>query len=53
MNISGELLGELVKHALDDPANEVCGVVAVEPAGELVQDVAQDAGLVCAARASS
>jgi [CysO sulfur-carrier protein]-S-L-cysteine hydrolase len=38
MNISGELLGELIKHALDDPANEVCGVVAVEPAGELDAD---------------
>jgi [CysO sulfur-carrier protein]-S-L-cysteine hydrolase len=33
MNISAELLDELVAHALEDPANEVCGVVAVEPAG--------------------
>jgi [CysO sulfur-carrier protein]-S-L-cysteine hydrolase len=31
MNISGELLGEIVAHALGDPGNEVCGVVAVEP----------------------
>jgi len=31
MNISTELLSELVGHALEDPANEVCGVVAVEP----------------------
>jgi proteasome lid subunit RPN8/RPN11 len=31
MNISGELLDELVAHALEDPGNEVCGVVAVEP----------------------
>ena len=30
MNISAELLGELVAHVLEDPANEVCGVVAVE-----------------------
>jgi [CysO sulfur-carrier protein]-S-L-cysteine hydrolase len=33
MNISGELLGELVAHVLEDPGNEVCGVVAVESAG--------------------
>jgi proteasome lid subunit RPN8/RPN11 len=31
MNISAELLGEVVAHALEDPRNEVCGVVAVEP----------------------
>jgi [CysO sulfur-carrier protein]-S-L-cysteine hydrolase len=31
MNISRELLDELVAHALEDPANEVCGVVAVAP----------------------
>ncbi len=29
MNISRELLDELVAHALADPRNEVCGVVAV------------------------
>jgi [CysO sulfur-carrier protein]-S-L-cysteine hydrolase len=30
MNISGELLDELIAHAREDPDNEVCGVVAVE-----------------------
>ncbi len=30
MKISRELLDELIAHALDDPGNEVCGVVAVE-----------------------
>lgn len=30
MIISTELLDELVAHALDDPTNEVCGVVAIE-----------------------
>jgi proteasome lid subunit RPN8/RPN11 len=38
MNISRELLDEIVAHALEDPGNEVCGVVAVaaddSPAGE-------------------
>lgn len=29
MNISRQLLDEVVAHALEDPANEVCGVVAV------------------------
>jgi len=29
MNISGELLDEVVAHALEDPGNEVCGLVAV------------------------
>jgi proteasome lid subunit RPN8/RPN11 len=33
VNISGELLDELVAHALEDPGNEVCGVVAVEAIG--------------------
>jgi proteasome lid subunit RPN8/RPN11 len=33
MKISHELLGEIVAHALEDPANEVCGVVAVSEAG--------------------
>ncbi len=32
MIISAELLDELVAHALEDPGNEVCGVVAVEEA---------------------
>ena len=35
MNISGELLGEIVAHALEDAGNEVCGVVAVEPGAPL------------------
>jgi proteasome lid subunit RPN8/RPN11 len=30
MNISAELLDEVVSHAREDPRNEVCGVVAVE-----------------------
>lgn len=30
MNISAELLDEVIAHALEDPRNEVCGVVAVE-----------------------
>jgi [CysO sulfur-carrier protein]-S-L-cysteine hydrolase len=34
MNISGELLDEVVAHALEDPGNEVCGLVAVSPDGE-------------------
>ena len=29
MNISPELLKEIVDHALEDPGNEVCGLVAV------------------------
>ena len=33
MNISAELLDEVIAHALEDPVNEVCGVVAVD-AGE-------------------
>jgi [CysO sulfur-carrier protein]-S-L-cysteine hydrolase len=30
MNIARELLDEIIAHALEDPENEVCGVVAVE-----------------------
>jgi [CysO sulfur-carrier protein]-S-L-cysteine hydrolase len=33
MRISRELLDELVAHALEDPRNEVCGVVAVQEDG--------------------
>ena len=33
MNISRQLLDELVAHAFGDPKNEVCGVVAVEADG--------------------
>ncbi len=36
MKISPELLGEIVGHALEDPGNEVCGLVAVTPDGERV-----------------
>ncbi len=32
MVIARELLDELIEHALADPANEVCGVLSVEPA---------------------
>jgi len=38
MNISTELLDEVIAHALGDPRNEVCGVIAVEP------DSSQDDG---------
>ncbi len=31
MRISRELLDELIAHVREDPDNEVCGVVAVEP----------------------
>jgi proteasome lid subunit RPN8/RPN11 len=30
VNISRELLDELLAHVLEDPANEICGVVAAE-----------------------
>jgi [CysO sulfur-carrier protein]-S-L-cysteine hydrolase len=30
MNIAAELLHEVIAHALEDPRNEVCGVVAVD-----------------------
>jgi proteasome lid subunit RPN8/RPN11 len=33
MDISHELLDEVIAHALEDPRNEVCGVVAVEAGG--------------------
>ena len=36
MNISRELLDELVAHVLEDPGNEVCGVVAIEADGSAV-----------------
>ncbi len=34
MRISGALLDEVVAHALDDPGNEVCGLVAITTDGE-------------------
>ncbi len=56
MNISGELLDELVAHALEDPGNEVCGVVAVETAspdgGQRAQG-GQDARAVRVLRATN
>ena len=33
MNISSELLEEVLAHALEDPGNEVCGLVAVSADG--------------------
>jgi [CysO sulfur-carrier protein]-S-L-cysteine hydrolase len=33
VNISAELLEEILAHVREDPVNEVCGVVAVEPDG--------------------
>jgi proteasome lid subunit RPN8/RPN11 len=41
MNISSELLDEVIGHALEDPANEVCGVVAVESGGSQNGDAAR------------
>jgi proteasome lid subunit RPN8/RPN11 len=34
VKISSALLAEVVAHALEDPGNEVCGLVAVAPGGE-------------------
>jgi [CysO sulfur-carrier protein]-S-L-cysteine hydrolase len=34
MKIAPDLLGAVVAHALEDPKNEVCGVVAVDAVGE-------------------
>jgi len=36
MKISGELLDEVVAHALEDAGNEVCGLVAVSGDGERI-----------------
>jgi [CysO sulfur-carrier protein]-S-L-cysteine hydrolase len=33
VRIAGTLLDELLAHVREDPANERCGVIAVEPAG--------------------
>jgi proteasome lid subunit RPN8/RPN11 len=38
MRVSRELLDDLVAHVLEDPANEICGVVAVEDDGADAQD---------------
>lgn len=56
MRISAELLDELVAHALEDPGNEVCGVVAVEHAsanGELGAGGECDASAVRVLRATN
>ncbi len=54
MRISGELLDELVAHALEDPGNEVCGVVAVEHAdGAHSAGGEQDASAVRVLRATN
>ncbi len=42
MKISRELLDELVAHALEDPRNEVCGVVAVAGEPDAGQPAAGD-----------
>ena len=34
MRISPQLLDEIVAHTLEDPANEICGVVAVRDGGD-------------------
>jgi proteasome lid subunit RPN8/RPN11 len=44
MRISRGLLDELVAHALEDPRNEVCGVVAIEPGEAKVGMPAERAG---------
>jgi [CysO sulfur-carrier protein]-S-L-cysteine hydrolase len=41
MNISSDLLDEVIGHALEDPANEVCGVVAVDSGGAQSGDAAR------------
>ncbi len=43
MKISPELLAEIVAHALEDPGNEVCGVVAVTE-----EEAAEARGGACA-----
>lgn len=40
MEITRQLLDELVAHVLEDPANEICGVVAVEEDGPARRAVA-------------
>lgn len=38
MNISRELLDDLLAHVLEDPANELCGVVAVQDGAAAAED---------------
>ncbi len=40
MKISQTLLDELVGHVIEDPRNEICGIVAVEAGGSLGATVA-------------
>lgn len=55
MNIAKALLDELLAHVLEDPANEICGVVAVQDAAgqgqsaHAVQDESAHAMQVCRA----
>jgi len=41
MNISSQLLDELLAHVLEDPGNEVCGVIATEPSAAAQPDGAR------------
>jgi [CysO sulfur-carrier protein]-S-L-cysteine hydrolase len=50
MKISADLLHEVIAHALEDPKNEVCGVVAVEP-GERESGIDQPARAIDVHRA--
>jgi len=50
MKISRELLDELIAHALEDPENEVCGVVAVEAIEPKDDGPESDAGAARALR---
>ena len=45
MKISKQLLDELVAHALEDPKNEVCGVVAVTPEQAVADQQVNQAGM--------
>lgn len=51
MNISRQLLHDLVAHVLEDPANEICGVVAVD--GDLDGPAVEDADAAAVYRAAN
>ena len=51
MKIARELLDQLVEHVLEDPANEICGIVAVESDGSAPGERQGDAALQRATRA--
>jgi hypothetical protein len=53
MNISGELLDEMIEHALEDPGNEVCGVVAVEAGSRPPTAMCAGGRCACCARRTS